>query len=611
MSTAYLLDQQGRRFALPFDKPSVVGREAGVDVFVENDSVSRRHGSIAAVNGTFFLTDLNTSNGTYVNGSRLRGSPTALKDGDCIRFGGFDFTFHSDKSAEHRASCPHCGSPARVGARFCTKCGRPQSPSASSPAVASAQRPRLPPAASRQPSTPAHRRPPVATITLIFVISLVYLCQVLSAGSLEFDSRQLLGAGGLSYDSVVVDGEWYRILTSAVLHLSIVHLLLNAYALAIFGTYFERRFGAALTFVVFALTAAAGSIVSLFALGFQLVSFSVSVGASGGVCGLIGATLAAAFTGAHPADGRVRSWLLGNTVINIVPLYPGINYFAHFGGALCGFVFGLFALSVAEHQSGITKEAPFRSQSPAGYAAVAHSARYAGFWRRALAAIVDGQGLNISTFLLMLWLGLRLPSLRFRTDGAPIFVGSWFGSMVVGGLIGWLYFTLFESSVLQATPGKLIFGARVTDLGGRRITFGRANARYWGKFLDVLTLAIGYLMAGWTRKKQALHDKLAETVVVLRPTTLTAGVQTAIVVAALVGGGIVSSAIRYSAQPAASIGGASASNGSKSGVNTTPDHISGQPAGASSPVSATDPCKDLSVDFDAALRGRLASGPLG
>jgi uncharacterized RDD family membrane protein YckC len=245
---------------------------------------------------------------------------------------------------------------------------------------------------------------------------------------------------------------------------------------------------------------------------------------------------------------------------------------------------------------------------PLAKAVTPRSVRYAGFWRRAVAAMVDGQGLNVSTFLLMLLLGLPLPSIRFRADGTPIFLGSWSGSLVVGGLVGWLYFTLFESSALQATPGKLIFGARVTDLGERRVTFSRANARYCGKFLDVLTFAIGYLMAGWTRKKQALHDKLAETLVVLRPTTLTASVQTLLVVAALVGGGIVSAAVRSSCQTASVSGGASASSGSKSVADATPSHVSGEPAATSSPASAIDPCKELSVDFDAALRNRLASG---
>jgi len=233
MSTAYLVDRQGRKFALRLDKPTVVGREPGVDLLVDNDSISRRHGTVAATDGTFFVTDLNSSNGICINGSRLGTSPAALMDGDSIRFGSLDFTFHSDKSAEHRAPCPNCGSPVRVGARFCTKCGHAHPASAASSVIGGMQQRAPTPAGSRQPSVAVHKRPPVATISLIFVILLVYLCQVLSAGSLEFDSRQLLAAGGLSYDSVVIDGQWYRILTSAVLHLSLIHLLLNAYALAI------------------------------------------------------------------------------------------------------------------------------------------------------------------------------------------------------------------------------------------------------------------------------------------------------------------------------------------------------------------------------------------
>jgi uncharacterized RDD family membrane protein YckC len=53
----------------------------------------------------------------------------------------------------------------------------------------------------------------------------------------------------------------------------------------------------------------------------------------------------------------------------------------------------------------------------------------------------------------------------------------------------------------------------VTDLEGRRIGFGRATGRYFAKILSSLTLFIGYLMAGFTEKKQALHDMIAGTLV--------------------------------------------------------------------------------------------------
>lgn len=119
------MDRQGRKFAVRADKPVILGRETGVDLLVDDDSISRRHGRISAINGAFFITDLNSSNGTYVNGSRVGGPPTALKDGDFIRLGSVDFTFHSSESIERRVPCPTCGSPTRIGAGFCPKCGAP------------------------------------------------------------------------------------------------------------------------------------------------------------------------------------------------------------------------------------------------------------------------------------------------------------------------------------------------------------------------------------------------------------------------------------------------------------------------------------------------------
>jgi uncharacterized RDD family membrane protein YckC len=88
------------------------------------------------------------------------------------------------------------------------------------------------------------------------------------------------------------------------------------------------------------------------------------------------------------------------------------------------------------------------------------------------------------------------------------------GAVLVGG---WLYFTLLEASPWQATVGKVALGIRVTDLAGARIGWGRANARYFGKILSSLILGIGYLMAAFTERKQALHDMVAATLVVRKP----------------------------------------------------------------------------------------------
>ena len=66
-----------------------------------------------------------------------------------------------------------------------------------------------------------------------------------------------------------------------------------------------------------------------------------------------------------------------------------------------------------------------------------------------------------------------------------------------------------ETSKFQGTLGKMALGLIVTDLSGQPITFGRATGRYFGKIISSLTLSIGYMMAGWTQQKQALHDMMA------------------------------------------------------------------------------------------------------
>ncbi|MEB3339827.1 RDD family protein [Okeania sp.] len=81
-------------------------------------------------------------------------------------------------------------------------------------------------------------------------------------------------------------------------------------------------------------------------------------------------------------------------------------------------------------------------------------------------------------------------------------------------VLNWFYFTRRESSPAKATIGKKIMGIVVTDLNGNLISFGRANTRYFAKTISLITLLIGFIMAAFTKKKQALHDKIAGTLVV-------------------------------------------------------------------------------------------------
>ena len=123
---------------------------------------------------------------------------------------------------------------------------------------------------------------------------------------------------------------------------------------------------------------------------------------------------------------------------------------------------------------------------------------YSGFWLRVAALFID--------VLILLPFSLFF---GYIENQPGLFWLGFIASMVMG----WLYFSLFESGNWQATPGKRLMSIRVTNLQGERIGFGRATARYFAKFLSSIILCIGYLMAAFTQKKQALHDMICETLV--------------------------------------------------------------------------------------------------
>ncbi len=91
---------------------------------------------------------------------------------------------------------------------------------------------------------------------------------------------------------------------------------------------------------------------------------------------------------------------------------------------------------------------------------------------------------------------------------------TWLELSVAGILINWLYHAVMESSAKQATLGKTLMKTQVTDFNGQRISFWKATARHFSKMLSTLILLVGFLMAIWTKNKQALHDKIAGCLVV-------------------------------------------------------------------------------------------------
>jgi uncharacterized RDD family membrane protein YckC len=154
---------------------------------------------------------------------------------------------------------------------------------------------------------------------------------------------------------------------------------------------------------------------------------------------------------------------------------------------------------------------------------------YAGFWLRVAACIIDSILLSFIQFILVLpvmgffgFAGLKaaedLDAEGMSDDEMLGFAAGMIGSMLIIWLIfilvQWLYYALMESSSRQATVGKLAVGIVVTDMNGGRVSFLRASGRFFGKIISSAILCIGYLMAGFTEKKQALHDMIASTLVI-------------------------------------------------------------------------------------------------
>ena len=88
------------------------------------------------------------------------------------------------------------------------------------------------------------------------------------------------------------------------------------------------------------------------------------------------------------------------------------------------------------------------------------------------------------------------------------------GPGAVSLIVNWIYFAWQESSVRQATIGKLAVGVKVCTENGGRLTFANATGRYFAKILSAIVLLIGFLMVAFDKKKQGLHDKLAKTFVI-------------------------------------------------------------------------------------------------
>ena len=144
---------------------------------------------------------------------------------------------------------------------------------------------------------------------------------------------------------------------------------------------------------------------------------------------------------------------------------------------------------------------------------------YGGFWRRTWAGAIDvlleATGALVVTYVIdkvLNWAGSMLGFERWMSK-----VATGMAYIAVLTIGAWLYGAFSESSPRRATIGKRIMGLQVVTAEGGRVSFGQATIRHFMKFLSLFTAGVGFMMAGWTKRHQALHDIPCDCVVVRAP----------------------------------------------------------------------------------------------
>ena len=151
---------------------------------------------------------------------------------------------------------------------------------------------------------------------------------------------------------------------------------------------------------------------------------------------------------------------------------------------------------------------------------------YAGFWIRFLAYFIDNMVINIIMWILIFpilgVLGIQFDAIEeFREletidpeIGLALMLSVMPAIITLSLLVSWMYYALLQSSARQATIGKMALNLIVVDINGGRLTFARASLRFFSKIISSAIFMIGYIMASFTEKHQALHDIIANTYVV-------------------------------------------------------------------------------------------------
>ncbi len=182
--------------------------------------------------------------------------------------------------------------------------------------------------------------PPIYTIVILLCMSAAMAAQIYSGLD---ESVEVAGFAKPRF----LAGEYWRIITGAVLHGSFLHIFMNGYALYGFGKLMELLANRAHLAIVFLLSAIGGGLLS-----FLFYPEGISVGASGGIVGLLGYLVVYAFRRRRFVSAEFRKSLLINIGFILVfglVLYQIVDNYGHIGGLVTGIIYGLVQIPSDEY----------------------------------------------------------------------------------------------------------------------------------------------------------------------------------------------------------------------------------------------------------------------
>jgi uncharacterized RDD family membrane protein YckC len=144
---------------------------------------------------------------------------------------------------------------------------------------------------------------------------------------------------------------------------------------------------------------------------------------------------------------------------------------------------------------------------------------YAGFWLRVWAGVIDVclEALGALVLTLAIDYALRRTGRLLGISPFVSKVATGMAFILILAVGSWLYCAFAESSAWRATVGKRLLGLQVVTSDGDKISFGQATVRHLMKFLSLFCLTVGFMMSGWTKRRQALHDMPCDCLVIRAP----------------------------------------------------------------------------------------------